>query len=253
MYNINDYDRPSVATDIVVFGVETCDDSNKRKNKIKKLKLLLVRRGKDPFCGKYAVAGGFMRKGETVEQAALRELSEEAGVTDPKIVGLGVYSEHGRDPRGWIISCAYIALTNTVKLSTADYSDVDEAQWFDFSYNFVSQKETIILKNDSETIVLEYENGRICEEKLGFDHSQILYDAFKKLQDEISYHDMVFDLMPPLFSISELQQVYEAITLKSVASAGFRRKFAPKIEETEFFEDAAAHRTSKLYRKRDNV
>ena len=114
MYSIEQFDRPSVAADAVVFGFDTEKAEPLRGLKQRRLKLLLVRRGEEPFCGRCSLPGGFLRRGETVEQAALRELSEETGVADPKLMQLGVYSETGRDPRGWIISCAFLALTKTV-------------------------------------------------------------------------------------------------------------------------------------------
>lgn len=250
MYSIENFDRPSVAADIAVFGIETCKEENKRKANIKKLKVLLIKRGEEPFKNSYSFPGGFVRKNETVEDAALRELHEEAGVSEPKLINLGVYSKPDRDPRGWIISCAYLALTNTVELATDQSSDAAEAHWMDFEYRSnESNKEAIILTNSDAIITLNYDNGKSVNNSLGFDHSQIIYDAFKKLQEEIKYHDLIFDLLPELFTIPELQQVYEAITLKKEAPAGFRRKMSGKIQETDLFEEAAAHRTSKLYKK----
>ena len=80
-YNINDYERPSVAADIVTFGISTEESSNKRHSHIKKLKLLLIKRKEQPFAQQYALPGGFLRKGETIEQTAIRELEEETGYT----------------------------------------------------------------------------------------------------------------------------------------------------------------------------
>ena len=125
MYSIDDFDRPSVAADIVVFGIDRSGSDSKSKNL--ELKILLIRRGEEPFLGRLSLPGGFLRKGETIGQTALRELSEEAGVSDPKLIQFGVYSQADRDPRGWIISCAFLALTDTVTLSTAEDSDAADA------------------------------------------------------------------------------------------------------------------------------
>ena len=129
MYSIENFERPSVAADCVVFGIDSTEPDSPRSLKQRKLKILLVKRGEEPFLNHYSLAGGFLRKGETIEETAIRELKEEAGVYDPKIINIGVYSKAERDPRGWIISCAFLALTRTVTLSTAEESDAFEAYW----------------------------------------------------------------------------------------------------------------------------
>ena len=121
-----------MAADAVVFGIDTERSPDKNKLDKKKLQILLIKRGEEPFKGAYALPGGFLRRGETIEETALRELKEEAGVIDPKILLSGVYSKADRDPRGWIISNAFLALTKTVELATDAQSDALEARWFAF-------------------------------------------------------------------------------------------------------------------------
>lgn len=70
-----------------------------------------------------------------------------------------------------------------------------------------------------------------------------------KLRDEVTNHDIIFELMPPLFAISDLQQPYEIITGKKTSPQNFRKKMSSKIRETEFFDERKAHRTSRLYEK----
>lgn len=248
IYSIENYERPSVATDCVVFGIDTEDSKSRRTLKQHSLKILLVKRGEQPFINQYSLAGGFVRKGETVEETALRELKEEAGVSDPKIINTGVYSRMGRDPRGWIISCAFLALTRTVSLSTAVGSDAMEAHWLDFEYDD-SEGEKITLSDNIQKIVIQYEKGSPLDNPLAFDHAEIIYDAFMKLRDEVFYHDIIFDLMPPLFAVSDLQQPFEIITGKKTSPQNFRKKMSAKIRETEFFDDKYAHRTSRLYER----
>lgn len=245
IYSIENFERPSVASDCVVFGIDSIEPDSPRSLKQRKLKILLVKRGEEPFINKYSLAGGFLRNGETIEETALRELKEEAGVSDPKIINIGVYSSADRDPRGWIISCAFLALTRTVELSTADYSDALDAHWLTFEY----ENEKITLSDGTEEIIIHYNNGQPEKNPLAFDHAKIIYDAFMKLRDEVQNHDIIFDLMPPLFAISDLQQPYEIITGKRTSPQNFRKKMSSKIRETDFFDEKSAHRTSKLYEK----
>ncbi len=248
MEKYDEYDRPSVAADIAAFGIATENSENKRQGNVKKLKLLLIRRGAEPFSGKYALPGGFLRKNETIEQTAQRELTEETGVCTAKFISFGIYSAPDRDPRGWIISSGYLALLNTVALTTAENSDAAQALWFDFSYSDGSSK-IITLTCGADRLEIISENGCISANELAFDHGRMIFDAFMKLRDEVLYHNIVFELLPELFPISDLQQIHESITGTKECAANFRRKMKDKITETEFFEETTAHRPSKLYRK----
>lgn len=241
-YDISIYDRPSVAVDAVVFGIEDYKSATMDE---KKLKILLVRRGEEPFMDMFSLPGGFLRNGETIEEAVRRELAEEAGVTDSKLIPLKVYSKIGRDPRGWIISDAFISLTNTVELSTLENSDAKEAVWLDLTYD--SDNDTIHIADD----IIISADGFVLGKNIAFDHGQIIYDAFKKLQDEVRYHDIIFDLMPELFTISDLHNPYKTILDKNETIQAFRKRMMPKIEETELYDNTtSAHRKSKLYRRK---
>lgn len=241
-YDISQYDRPSVAVDAVVFGV---DDFKSATMEEKKLKILLVKRGEEPFKDMYSLPGGFLRKGETVEEAVRRELEEEAGVKNSKLIPLKVYSKTGRDPRGWIISDTFISLTNTVELSTLENSDAKEAVWLELTYD--SDNDTIHISSD----IIISADGFVLGSPLAFDHGQIIYDAFKKLQDEVKYHDIIFDLMPELFTISDLHSPYRTILNKTETIQAFRKRMIPKIEQTDLYDNTtSAHRKSRLYRRK---
>lgn len=247
-YSITDYERPSVAVDAAVFGV---DDHKSSTMDEKVLKILLIKRGEEPFKGMYALPGGFLEKNETAEEAVSRELAEEAGVVGSKLIPLRVYSSAGRDPRGWIISAAFISLTNTVQLSTERQSDAAEAVWMDFRYEVNGSLEKIIISKGETVLEIFAENGRVIKNDFPFDHGTIIYEAFKKLQDEVRYHDIIFDLMPELFTVSDLHGPYQMILQKEESMQAFRKRMSPKIEETDRYDDTtAAHRKSKLYRRK---
>lgn len=247
MNNYKDYERPSVAADVAAFGIDSEKSDNKRELDDKQLKILLVKRGEEPFKGLYSLPGGFLRPGETIESAALRELKEETGLSDAKLIPLKTYSEPQRDPRGWVISCAFAALTRTIEPDTAEMSDAESSCWLT-----VEMRNSVILLGDGE-VVIKLKNGRAFSDELAFDHAQVIYDAVLKLRDEVKNHDIIFDLLPEYFTIADLQKPYEIITGKKEAAANFRRKMSKKIEETDLFDNGGAmHRPSKLYKRRSD-
>ena len=245
------YPRPSVAADAAVFGIAELGAPDPKSLRRRTLNILLVRRAEEPFSGFYSLPGGFLRPDETIEETARRELIEETGVVQPHILPLKTYSALHRDPRGWIISCAFLGLTRTVALSTAEHSDAACAEWFEFSYEQDGTEEQITLTGGDTALTLHYTDGRPQGQILAFDHAEILRDAFLRLRDEVEHHDLIFELMPPLFAVSDLQQPYELITGWHTTPQNFRKKMTSKIEATEQYDSAAAHRTSRLYRRNE--
>lgn len=244
MNNYKEYERPSVAADIVTFGIDSERPENKRALDNKMLKILLIKRGEEPFKGQYSLPGGFLRPTETIEGAALRELNEETGINSATLIPLKTYSAQDRDPRGWIISCAFLALIRTIDTKTAEISDAESAFWVT-----LEMKHDAILINDGD-IVIKIKDGKAVSGDLAFDHAQIIYDAFLKLKDEVMNHDIIFDLLPEYFTIADLQIPYEMITGKKEIPANFRRKISKKIVETDMFDNGGAmHRPSKLYKR----
>ena len=107
---------PLLTTDCVIFDGEE--------------RLLLIRRKNDPFRGAFALPGGFVETGETVEAACRREVLEETGVKIGTLHLIGVYSDPGRDPRGHTVSIAYMASVPPATCPQAG-SDAEDAQWLD--------------------------------------------------------------------------------------------------------------------------
>lgn len=111
--------RPSVTTDIALF--RRADEARE---------LLLIRRRDDPFEGLWALPGGFVEKGETLEAAARRELAEETGITGVTLRQLAAYGEPGRDPRGWTVSVVFWGWRTVEDPAPIAGDDAAEARWW---------------------------------------------------------------------------------------------------------------------------
>jgi len=174
-----------VAVDIVLFTIRSGE-----------LCVLLVKRGIPPFAGKFAIPGGFVLENESLDQAALRELQEETGVRDVYLEQLYSFGEPQRDPRGRVISVAYFALISADRSPLVAGSDAADARWWPM---------------------------RELPE-LAFDHRAILDYSLERLRNKLEYTTVGFQLLPAKFSMTELQEVYEAILEKKLDKRNFRRK-----------------------------
>lgn len=274
-YRAGDYERPSVAADMVIFTVTDQVADSYRKLPEKELRLLLIRRGGHPFLGKWALPGGFVRPNETTEQAAVRELHEETGVDDVYLEQLYTFSDIGRDPRAWVMSCSYMALINNDKLELRAGDDAADAAWFPVSYRLMRERKELM--EDGYIKTQEYELKLSGEEELSaivartltvkttststeykivsnnglaFDHAKIIACAIERLRGKVNYTDIALHLMPKLFTLTELQQVYEVIMDKELLKAAFRRKVANLVAETDHYTENVGHRPSRLYRRK---
>ncbi|MEF7441497.1 NUDIX domain-containing protein [Paenibacillus lautus] len=274
-YRAGDYERPSVAADMVIFTVTDEEADSYRKLPEKELRILLIRRGGHPFLGKWALPGGFVQPSETTEQAAARELREETGVDDVYLEQLYTFSDIGRDPRTWVMSCSYMALINSDKLELQAGDDAADAAWFKVSYRLLREQKELM--EDGYVKTLEYELKLSGEEELSaivartltvkttststeykivsnnglaFDHAKIIACAIERLRGKVNYTDIALHLMPELFTLTELQQVYEVIMDKELLKAAFRRKVADLVAETDHYTENAGHRPSRLYRRK---
>jgi 8-oxo-dGTP diphosphatase len=115
-----DWPRPMVTVDAVVFS--NTDD---------KIRVLLINRGKEPFKGKWALPGGFVNMDEELEDAVVRELEEETGLTGVKLEQMHTFGTIGRDPRGRQISVAFMGIATTCQDKIKAGDDAAKAKWFD--------------------------------------------------------------------------------------------------------------------------
>jgi 8-oxo-dGTP diphosphatase len=179
------YARAALTVDCVVFGF---DDSE--------LKVLLIERGLEPFKGRWALPGGFVRTEETLDEAALRELKEETGLTNVFLEQLYSFGSVNRDPRERVVSVAYYALVKLANSRAKAATDAADAQWFPVSRT----------------------------PKLAFDHAEILSTALARLKGKVRYQPIGFELLPARFTLAQLQHLYEAALETPLDKRNFRKK-----------------------------
>jgi 8-oxo-dGTP diphosphatase len=163
------------------------------------LHVLLVRRGEAPYQGMWAIPGGFKRPGETLDEAARRELVEETGVDVPSLLAqFGAYGDPGRDPRMNVVTVGYLAVLRDVGAIVAG-TDAAEAR----------------LVRVSELL-----NEKV---ELAFDHLAIVRDAIERVRVELEVSGIATAFVGTTFTMAELRSVYEAIWGVQLDAANFRR------------------------------
>jgi 8-oxo-dGTP diphosphatase len=180
-----EYPHPALTVDCVVFGYDESE-----------LKVLLIKRALDPFKGRWALPGGFVRVEESLDDAAHRELFEETGLKDISLEQLYTFGSLNRDPRERVVSVGYYALLKIADHQTKAGSDAVSAEWFPIS--------------------------KIS--KLAFDHAEILATALDRLKAKVRYQPIGFDVLPPKFTFSQLQRLYEAVFGVDLDRRNFRKK-----------------------------
>ena len=169
----------------------------------KELKVLLIERGIEPFKGCWAFPGGFLNMDEDALAGARRELKEETGLENAFIEQFHTFSEPGRDPRGRVITIAHYALVKIQEVEGGD--DAAQARWFPI--------------------------GEVPP--LAFDHDRILRMAMSRLKERIHFEPVGFELLPDVFTMPQLQNLYE-----SILEVHFdRRNFASKMLKLGILED----------------
>ncbi|MCR9252257.1 MAG: NUDIX hydrolase [bacterium] len=185
----------NLAVDAVVFGY-TSEDG---------LSVLLIQRKIPPFEGEWALPGGLVKENESLDEAVMRELKEETGVSINYLEQLYTFGEPKRDPRNRVVSVAYYGLVRPDVFHLLADTDALEAAWF----------------NLDEL------------PKLAFDHQNILNLARVRLKGKITYEPIGFELLDKKFPFSELEKLYQTVLDKPID----RRNFKKKIMSYDFLEE----------------
>lgn len=261
-YSIEKYARPSVATDVVAMTIRAFYAGNYRSPEKRSLSVLLIRRGEHPYMNRWALPGGFLRNGEPVEHCAQRELFEETGLNTNALYPLGCFSGPGRDPRGWIISNAFLSVVGKEDLTLMSGDDAMDARWFDLHFKEDGNTLSLIFTNEQTELraVLNVTQNvfgqfffEILSSDLAFDHAQIIASALKGLQTSYGLRSLAFAFLPAEFTINELQNVHELLTGKELLAANFRRKIMPYLIATDRMTQGEGHRPAQIYTRNHNM
>ena len=256
-YNPEEFDRLALTTDILILSISDEEVANYRKSSKKYMSILLVKRDDYPYKDKWCLPGGFLDVKEDLEDCPRRILARETNLHDIYLEQLYTYGGVHRDPRMRIISTSYMALVDKNRL-TDKLSE--NASWFNITYFEEGNEVLVVLDNGTDT--LKFKIKKILHEQttdrykfeiaendaLAFDHPLVIWSGIERLKNKISYTDVVFNMMPELFALGDLQQVYEVILNKKLLDPAFRRIIADKVEKTEFVKTGAGHRPSVLFR-----
>ncbi len=199
-----------VAVDCIIFGF----DENK-------LKLLIGRRQMDPGRGEWSIYGGFVGENESLDDAANHVLYKLTGLKQLYMKQVGAYGAIDRDPGDRVISIAYVALINV-----KDYDD------------------SLRIEHGVEWVSLE------SLPQLYSDHNQMVGDAIHMLRRHINTEPLSFSLLPELFTLTQLQHVYEAVLGETIDKRNFRKRIKQIdfIEKTELIDKLTSKRGAALYR-----
>lgn len=204
-----------ISVDCIIFGFSKGE-----------LSLLLLKRNFEPAKGEWSLMGGFVQENESVDDAAKRVLAELTGLEQVYIEQVGAFGAIDRDPGGRVISIAYYALIN-----------IDE-----YDRELVQQHNAFWIGiNDLPPLI--------------FDHLEMVQKARAMMQKKASTEPIGFNLLPKLFTLSQLQSLYEAIYGEPIDKRNFRKRIAEMnyIEKTDKKDKSGSKRSAALYQFNENI
>jgi len=205
-----EFQKVLLSVDCIIFGF----DNNK-------LKVLIGRRQMDPGRGEWSLYGGFVRNDESLDEAANRTLNELTGLHEIYMRQVGAFGTVDRDPGERVVSVAYYALINV--------KDYDEKLLKEHGVEWVEVEKVPTMYSD---------------------HNEMILKARKMMQQKIKTEPISFQLLPQLFTLTQLQRLYEAVNGEEVDKRNFRKRIKEMdfIEKTELIDKVSSKRGAALYR-----
>ena len=205
-----EFQKVFLSVDCIIFGFDNS-----------KLKVLIGRRQMDPGRGEWSLYGGFVAASESIEECAARTLFELTGLRNLYMRQVGAFGQVDRDPGERVISIAYYALINV--------KDYDEKQLKEHGVEWV----------DIQALPQLYS-----------DHNEMIRKALKLMRQKLRTEPVGFRLLPSLFTLTQLQRLYEAVTGEESDKRNFRKRIKDMdfIEKTELIDKTGSKRGAFLYR-----
>lgn len=270
-YDSNKFDKPSVTNDLIILTTENMEEDNIRKVPRKGMQVLLIKRDEYPENGKWALPGGFININESLEDGAIRKLKEETGIDNVYMEQLYTFGDTGRDPRTRVISVGNIALIAKENINYIKNNNM-VSNWFWINKkilnkssieNYNINKYELSLKSEDGKTEILYEVVEKIEKNIlrrskkiykcisttgdiAFDHYKILDYAIDRIRNKVEYTPIALNLLPRLFTVKELQNVYEAIMGREILN--FRRKMGDMIIETDEIIEGKPYRPAKMFK-----
>ncbi|MEM8583254.1 MAG: NUDIX domain-containing protein [Bacteroidota bacterium] len=204
------YFKSAFTVDNVIFGFDGAD-----------LKVLLIHRLEEPFHGYWGLPGYFVKPDEELDEAAQRVLYELTGLQNVYLEQVQTFGGVERHEFGRVITVAYYSLVRADSFTPRASGMAGDVKWFSAN--------------------------RLPE--LAFDHGEILKGALHKLQKSIRTRPIGFELLPPEFTLSDLQHLYEAIWRVDLEKRNFRKKILSMnlLKDLDKLQEGVAHRPARLY------
>lgn len=210
MTNLSNFFKSAFTVDNVIFGFDEGD-----------LKVLLIKRGEEPYAGKWALPGYFVYPNEELDRAAIRVLEELTGIRNVYLEQVKTFGKVNRHPFGRVITIAYLSLIKISRYTIQPASIALKAKWHSVSE----------------------------VKELAFDHMDILQACFNQLKKSVRSRPIGYQLLPMKFTLTQLQHLYEAILETDLDKRNFRKKILSMdlLIDLQEFQEGVAHRPAKLY------
>ena len=222
MTDTNKFFKSAFSVDNVIFGFDESD-----------LKVLLIKRVEAPFAGKWGLPGDLVYPNEDLDTAAGRVLEELAGLKDVYLQQVHTFGAVNRHPLGRVITIAYFSL---VKINVSD--------------SILTTKNARSSSISAESVHWVSVADVQKTNDLAFDHNDIFHACFEKLQRQVRSRPVGFELLPPKFTLTELQHLYESVLQTELDKRNFRKKILSMgiLVDLKEMQAGVAHRPAKLYK-----